>query len=77
MKKILFTPLVLLFLSTTAQADPVDYVRARKVAVSAIRLYDIELAAMSKTPADTAAWWNALPVTVEGVDNVYLFNVFR
>ena len=76
MKKILFTPLVLLLLSTTAQADPVDYVRARKVAVSAIRLYDIELAAMSKTPADTAAWWNAIPVTVEGVDNVYLFNVF-
>ena len=76
MKKILFTTMTLLLLGVTAQAAPVDYTRARKVALSVIRLYDIEQAAMSKAPADTAAWWNAVPVTADGVDNVYLFNVF-
>ena len=76
MKKILLTTMTLLLLGVTAQAAPVDYTRARKVALSVIRLYDIEQAAMSKAPADTAAWWNAVPVTADGVDNVYLFNVF-
>ena len=76
MKKILFALLTLLLLSSTAIAAPVDYARARKVALSAFQMYDAEMAAMSNKAVETAARWDIVPVTADGIDNVYIFNVF-
>ncbi|MBO4599860.1 MAG: Spi family protease inhibitor, partial [Bacteroidales bacterium] len=76
MKKFLLAIVAMLLVGKAAVADPVDYARAKKVALTAARMHNIELANMSKIPSDTAVWWNALPLQPVGIEDIYLFNIF-
>ena len=74
MKKILLTAAALL-LALTATASPVSYERASKVAVNAFRTYCLEQGIGSKT-SDSASKWSAYQVYANGIDNLYLFNIY-
>lgn len=74
MKKILLMALGLLVTSTT-MAGPVDAVRASKVAATAFRMYCLEQGTYDKT-ADSALSWSTDQIYAEGIENLYLYNVY-
>lgn len=74
MKKILFT-IATLLLALTATASPVTMGRACKVALAAFQMHNIELSAKGNAVLDDVESWTIQCVSVEGIDNLYLFNI--
>ena len=74
MKKIFFT-IGTLLLAMTATASPVTMGRACKVALAAFQMHNMEMSAKDNTVLGDVESWTIQRVSVDGIDNLYLFNV--
>lgn len=74
MKKILFTTLALLF-AVSATASPVSQARAWQVALAAFQMHNMEMSAKDNVVPNDVESWSLHRVSVDGIDNLYLFNV--
>lgn len=74
MKKFLFTTLALLF-AVSATASPVSQARAWQVALAAFQMHNMEMSAKDNVVPNDVESWSLHRVSVDGIDNLYLFNV--